>query len=312
MQVNEFIQLREQDWKRLEQFVNRHRGRAPLSAREVHELGKLYRAVTSDLALARRDYPNQSVTRFLNQLLTRTHSYIYQQDVSDFGKLARYFTHQIPNVFRQSAIYALIALVLFLVPALIAFRILSVNPQSAATFGLEEQRRMLSAQESWTNIPVEQRPYASTFIMGNNIRISILAFAGGLAFGLFTIYVLAINGVILGGVLGLAAHYGMADTLVAFIIGHGVIELSIIFISGGAGLALGWALLNPGRYSRRDSLTDASRRFVPLAVAAIPFLIVAALIEGFVSPSDLPFVSRAAVGVCTGAVMYSYLLFAGR
>lgn len=311
MQVNEFIQLREGDWQQLDTFIRRQRGRAPLTAREVHELGQLYRAVTSDLAVARRDYPGQPVVTFLNGLVTRAHSTIYQADVNDFGAFARYFTQTIPRAFRAMLPFTLAAFLLFMLPALIAFRLLSVSPEQAPAFGLDGQRVILEQSETWTDIPEGSRPFVSTFIMANNIRIAILAFGGGIAFGLFTVYILVFNGLVIGGVLGLAAHYGMAGALLDFIIGHGVVELSIIFIAGGSGLALGWALLNPGAHTRRDALSKMARAVVPLVVLAIPALIVAGLIEGFISPTDAPTMLKVIVGVGAGALLYTYLLRGG-
>jgi len=312
MNVNDFIRQRETDWSRLETLINRHKGRAPLSAQEARELGVLYRAVTSDLALARRDFPDQRVTLFLNQLLTKTHSFIYQQDAGDFHAFVRYFTQRIPQTFRQTGHFTLAAFLLFIIPFFIGFRLASTNPDIATPLGLAEQRQILSDNETWTDIPLESRPYASSFIMSNNIRVAILAFGGGVAFGLFTLYVLTTNGLIIGAVLGLATHYGMGESLVAFMIGHGVIELSVIFMAGGAGLQLGWALLNPEPYTRRDALALAARRTVTLIVAAIPLLIIAGLIEGFISPTELPFAVRAGVGILSGILLYSYLIFAGR
>src|SRR5215470_14077199 len=102
-----------------------------MKADEIRELGTLYRAVTSDLALARRDYPGQRVTVFLNQLLTSTHSYIYQEDVSDLRPVARYFTHDLPSTFRQTAIFTLVAFLLFMVPAIVGYRLAYVNPDLA-------------------------------------------------------------------------------------------------------------------------------------------------------------------------------------
>jgi uncharacterized membrane protein SpoIIM required for sporulation len=272
----------------------------------------LYRAVTSDLALTRRDYPGQQIVSYLNQLLTRTHSYIYQQDVSDLRGALRYFTTTLPRTFRQTWLFTLVAFLLFIVPGILAYRIGYVNPESAAlAFDLEEERQTLAERDVWTDIPINRRPYASAFIMGNNIRVAILAFGGGVAFGLFTIYMLIANGLILGGVLGIASHYGMIDPLLKFIVGHGVIELSVIFIAGGAGLQLGWALVNPGRYRRLDALALSARKVLILVVAAIPLLIIAGLIEGFFSPTDSPFVLHLAVGVVSGLVLYSYLLLTG-
>ncbi len=312
MPVNDFIRLREKDWKRLQNLVEQRRGLAPLGASEVRELGKLYRAVTSDLALARRDYPNQPVTVFLNQLLTRTHTYIYRPDVLDFKQLTRYFTHTLPHTFRQTWLFTLIAFLLFIVPALVGYRLAFANPAIAEPLGLTLHRQTLADKETWTDIPLEQRPYASAFIMSNNIRVSILAFGGGIAFGLFTVYVLAMNGLIVGTILGLAGHYEMGQTLLGFMFPHGVIELSVIFIASGSGLQLGWALLNPGPYTRRDALGLAARRAVTLVLAAIPLLIIAGVIEGFLSPSDAPFGARVAVGLVTGIILYAYLFLAGR
>jgi uncharacterized membrane protein SpoIIM required for sporulation len=116
----------------------------------------------------------------------------------------------------------------------------------------------------------------------------------------------------IGAVLGLAAHFGMGQTLIEFIVGHGVIELSVIFFAGGAGLQLGWALFNPGNYSRRDALGLAARKAVFLVLAAVPLLIIAGLIEGFISPSDAALPVHIAVGIISGIILYGYLIFVGR
>jgi uncharacterized membrane protein SpoIIM required for sporulation len=310
--TNDFIASREKDWKRLETLLARRRGRDSLNAEEVRELGKLYRAVTSDLAIARRDYPQQRVTTFLNQLTLRTHSFIYQQDVSDLRPLVRYWTHTLPQTFRSTWLFTFIAFLMFLVPAVIGFTLAANNPSIAAPLGLEAQREILSEGDVWVDIPIEDRPYTSTLVMTNNIRVAILAFAGGVGFGLFTAYVLMTNGLSIGATLGLAAHYGMGSSLVEFIVGHGMIELSVIFIAGGAGLQLGWALLNPGPYTRRDALALAARRAITLVMCALPLLFVAGLIEGYVSPSSFPFIGKLALSLLTGVVLYGYLLLTNR
>jgi uncharacterized membrane protein SpoIIM required for sporulation len=127
-----------------------------------------------------------------------------------------------------------------------------------------------------------------------------------------SVYLLASNGLHIGAVLGLAAHYGFGSALLNFVFAHGVIELSIIFMAGGAGLRIGWGLINPGIRSRRDALGIAARQAVPIAVFAIPALVVAGLIEGFISPADHPFMLKVLVGPFSGTLMYSYLLLAGR
>jgi uncharacterized membrane protein SpoIIM required for sporulation len=312
MYINDFIRLREKDWERLQKLLEKHRGRGRLRAVEARELGGLYRAVTSDLAQARRDYPNQRVTVYLNQLLTQAHSFIYRQEVSDFRVWLHYVRYGIPAVFRQAAPFILAAFLLFILPAVVGFRLASANPDVAEPLGLTNVRETLEDQMLWTDIPVDERPYTSAFIMGNNIRVALLAFGGGVAFGLFTVYILAMNGLIIGATFGLCTHYGLGGGLLDFVFAHGVIELSVIFIAGGAGLQIGWALLNPGLYSRRDALNLAARRVFVLAVCAVPLLIVAGAIEGFISPSDLSFIAKMGVGLGSGTLMYGYFLFSGR
>ena len=123
---------------------------------------------------------------------------------------------------------------------------------------------------------------------------------------------LVTNGLTIGAVMGLAAHYGMGSSLLGFVVGHGVIELSVIFMAGGAGLQLGWALLNPGLYTRRDALAQAARRAVMITIVAVPLLIIAGTIEGLFSPTDAPLLVHIAVGVISGGCMYAYLFLVGR
>jgi uncharacterized membrane protein SpoIIM required for sporulation len=92
-----------------------------------------------------------------------------------------------------------------------------------------------------------------------------------------------------------------------------VVELSVIAIAGGAGLALGWAVVRPGLLRRRDALATAARKSVRLIVGCVPLLALAGLIEGFISPAEsIPWPTKWGVGLVSGILLYSYLLLAGR
>ena len=149
--------------------------------------------------------------------------------------------------------------------------------------------------------------------MRNNIQVAFLAFGGGVLLGLYTVWIMIFNGLILGGITGLTAHYGVGFELWTFVIGHGVIELSTIFIAGGSGLMLGWAIIRPGLMSRRDALTIAARKAVRLVIGCVPLLVIAGVIEGFISPAEgIPWSIKWGIGLGSGLLLYAYLFLAGR
>src|SRR5205085_7451576 len=153
--------------------------------------------------------------------------------------------------------------------------------------------------------------YASS-LMQNNIRVSFVAFAGGLPGGFLTGYILFNNGAVLGAMAGLMTQVHQHHNFWPGILPHGIVELSETVIAGAAGLSLGWALLAPGIYRRRDALVLAARDSVKLIVGGCFLLIFAGLVEGFLSHSLLPKPFKITFGIASGIALYSYLLLAGR
>ncbi len=317
MDAQQLYQKRQADWNHLTYLLDKTKGGVHrLSPAEIQTLGNLYRNVTADLALAQREFPQARVTRYLNQLVARSHAVVYHAEPLAVRRLVGFATHRFPQLYRQTFPFTLAATVLFLLPALLVGVAIYWQPATATWLLPADVQPLIASverQELWIDIPLEQRPYASSFIMTNNIQVSFLAFAGGVSAGLLTVYVLINNGLILGGLTGLTAHYGIGFELWSFVIGHGVIELSTIFIAGGSGLMLGWAMIHPGPLRRRDALVVAARQAVTLIIGCVPLLIIAGIIEGFLSPSEgAPWPVKWAVGLLSGILLYAYLFFAGR
>jgi len=317
MQANQLYLSRQADWQQLTQLLDRSRGGLnKLTPDEVETLGRLYRAATSDLALAQRDFPTDRVTTYLNQLVARTHAVIYRSEPLAANRLKRYVTTTFPRTFRAALPFVAIAALFFILPALAAGLWTNANPEAARWMLPAQVQRlipMIEQQQLWTEIPIAKRPYASAFIMKNNIQVSILAFGSGILAGVVTAWLMIFNGLLLGGLTGLTAHHDVGFELWTFVIGHGVVELSVIFIAGGSGLLLGWSLLQPGLLRRRDALMLAAQQAVRLIVGCVPLLIIAGLIEGFISPAEfIPWPIKWGVGLVSGAILYSYLFLAGR
>jgi len=154
----------------------------------------------------------------------------------------------------------------------------------------------------------------ASFIMTHNIGITFLVFAGGMTGGLITLVSLIYNGLMLGIIgAGVGLHHpATALNFWAFVAPHGVIELSAIYIAGGAGLLIGYTLINPGNYPRRVALMRAGKEGFVLIAGVALLLVVAGCIEGFFSPLNIHEAIKLVVAVVLCLLLYAYLLFAGR
>jgi uncharacterized membrane protein SpoIIM required for sporulation len=317
MNPDEFYQSRRQEWELLSTLVESgQKDVRRLSPENIEKLASLYRAASSDLALAKRDFPRHQITQYLNHLVGRAHSILYQGEPLAWNRIRDFALFGFPRLFRETLVFTAAAFLMFTVPALLAGVNVVASPATAQWYlpaEVQELIPIVENKELWIDMPVAERPFISAFIMQNNIRVSILAFGSGLTGGLLTLWILIQNGLIIGGLLGLTAYHGIGFDLATFVIGHGVIELSVIFMAGGSGLMLGWAILHPGLMRRRDALALAAQNSVKLLGGAVPWLIVAGTIEGFISPSEtIPWPVKWAVGIGSGILFYSYLFLAGR
>jgi uncharacterized membrane protein SpoIIM required for sporulation len=287
-------------------------GLRSLDAAQIEALARAYRSVVSDLAIAQRDFPNDQLTLWLNGLASRAHLRLYRAPAPSWRRFGDFFWTDFARRFRAAGPYLAVSALLLFGPALVAYILALLDPTLRDALVPARMRQVMENGRTWTDIQPAVRPGMATMIFTNNIQVAFLGFAGGVLFGLGTAYVLVNNGLMLGGVLGAAQYYGVAPLLWSFISPHGYLELTCIVIAGAAGLMLGDALLRPGLLMRREALARAARRAVELVMGAAPVLVVAGLIEGFVSPSELPIEAKLFIGPLTGVVLYALLFTVGR
>lgn len=315
MQFEQLVRLRKRDWERLENLLRRIEQNqvGSLSQAELVEFGQLYRSATSDLAIAQRDFPDSDVTAYLNQLVGRAHPVVYRGEPLIRRRLVEFYRVGLPQLYRASWGFILAAAALLFLPALIAYGAMVYNPSAAPTVLSPITIEYVKSGEPWWKDLNEANETGASIIMTNNLRVSFLAYTGGMLFGTLTVYVLVLNGLNLGAVLGLLHAYGNAAPLWEFVAAHGVLELSEITIAGGCGLMLAYALWRPGLLARRDAVSIAAQKTIRLLLGTAPILVIAGLIEGIISPSDaIPAPYKIAVGILTGILLYGYLLLVGR
>ena len=280
---------RKQHWRRLEQLVDRsgRRGVAALDHDELQELGLLYRQTASDLATVREDITSRPFTSYLNQLLARAHNLIYMGKRPDWGGVVRFYRDTYPRIFRETFPLVLLSALIFIAGGIAGAVVMLRDPGFAHQILGPQMVETIEKREMWTHSILAVKPMAASGIMTNNIMVGFMMFAAGISAGLGTIWMLITNGLLMGVLAVATARAGMALQLWDFVAAHGALELPAIFIAAGAGLEIARGLLFPGMFSRKDSLRLAGAQGAKLLLGTIPLLVVAGVIEAFISPTKI-------------------------
>ena len=311
-------------WERLSDLLDRadRAGLTALSPVELEALGSLYRQAATHLARARTDGRDPDLVEFLNGLVGRAHGRLYGGRTKARFRLGHFFGAELPRTFRRHIGYIALSVGISLITAAVAYVAVcsddrwarAMLPQGAAVIKDFAQSKKPAGEYFADAATSIGGGGFSSFLMINNIQVALKAFAFGITAGIGTLFVLVMNGLMLGAFLGIGAVAGRLTDLVAVVTPHGVVELSAIFIAGGAGLMLGHAIIDPGDRLRRDAIVYASREAVKLAVGTVPMFVCAGLIEGLISPQyEGLFASntaRIAFGWLMGGIWFLYL-FAG-
>ncbi len=270
----------------------------------------LYRQTAADLSTARENPGSAGLARHLNELLGRSHNLVYAGAARSRPAAALTFLLDgFPRTFRRTLPHSLAACALFVAGA-VAGVVLAVTDPGFERFILNgEMMDTIARREMWTHGIVSVKPYASSAIMTNNIAVALAACATGMLAGLGPVYMMLFNGLLLGVVGAACARAGMSVALWSFVTPHGVLELPAIFIAGGAGLLLARGILFPGTLPRRESIAGGGREAVRLLLGTIPLLVVAGVIEGFVSPSAVGTSVKFSIG---GSVFVLFVFYLAR
>lgn len=285
-----WLAKRKPNWQRLEQLVDRsgRRGVAALNHDELQELGLLYRQTASDLATVREDITSRSFTSYLNQLLARSHNLIYMGRRPNWGGIWRFYVDTYPRVFREAFPLVLLAALVFIGGGLAGAVVTLRDAAFAHRILGPQMMETIEKHEMWTHSILAVKPMAASGIMTNNITVGFLMFVAGITAGLGTLWMLITNGLLMGVLAVTTARAGMALRLWDFVAAHGALELPAIFIAAGAGLEIARGLLFPGMLTRKESLRRSGSLGTKLLLGELPLLIVAGVIEAFVSPTRIP------------------------
>lgn len=282
---------------------------------ELPDFAARYREVAADLARA-RTYGAPATTRArLERLVAAGHNVLYRDERQTGGRIWRFLMEECPAGVLEARRTVLLAFLVFTLPGLAGYALLREDPPLAeqvlpevmlerAEAGVTRERE----GRGYFEAEAEDRPLMASSIMTNNIGVAFYCFAGGIFAGVGSLALLAFNGLSMGTISGHFANLGLLDYLWTFVIGHGVLELFAIWVAGAAGFLLGRALIAPGWYSRAEALVHAGRLALRMVGAAVLLLVIAGLIEGFVSASTEHLAYRLAVSSASLVFLVAYLL----
>lgn len=279
-----------------------------------------YRQICHHLSLAKSRLYSPTLVDRLNQLVVRGHQRLYSQRSVFFRYIVNYLFRDFPQLVRKEWRLLALACLLFYGPFLGMLVSIQWQPELVYSVVPAEQVRQMESMynpESNERLGRERESDSDILMFGfyikNNTGIGFQTFAGGVLYGIGTVFFLMFNGFFLGAVAGHLTHLGYLSTFWGFVSGHSAMELTAIVISGMAGLKIAAGLINPKRKTRLRALLDNGRVAVKIIYGAAIMFILAAFIEAFWSSvASTPVMIKYGFGIFMWGLVISYFVFVGR
>ena len=293
-----WLDSRVETWREIDRLLAKKARERTLE--EARELLAAYRSLGRDLALARRELPDARTTAALGELYGRLHAEIATPATSRREALIELYRRRVPAALVRLRTELALVTIGFFGAALAGWICVNLAPGTVELVLSPAAIARVEAGGLWTDdlhgvVPASQ---LSTSIMTNNIMVTIWAVVLGLFFGFGTLWIIGLNGVMLGAVFAFTGRHGVADELARFVVAHGIVEISVILLGGAMGARLGLALARPGLNGRAAALRAETDALLPLLAVAVPALVGCGIIEGYVSPDpDVGWLPRLLLGV---------------
>jgi uncharacterized membrane protein SpoIIM required for sporulation len=323
MELQQFLVEGRPRWQELEGLLRRveREGLRSLGVGAIRRFGRLYQQAASDLLYARSRALSQDLLDYLNDLVARAYAQIYARRRFRFRGIGAFYARTFPRTFRATARFTWASMAIFVLAAGIGFAAMKVEPRAklyllhADHMHVDPAERARRLESSGETLSSGESATFTAFLFTHNLRVTFLCFALGITFGVGTVLVLFLNGLILGALACAYHDAGVGLFFWAWILPHGVPELFETFLAGAAGLLLGRALVAPGERPRSEALREAAADGMRLLLGGAPILILAGFVEGTISQihePHLPYLLKLAIAGLLAVGLALYLGLAGR
>ncbi len=317
MELAEFVELRRPKWSALERLLDtaEREGLSKLSLDDARSLSRLYRSTSSDLLWVRARAGAADISGYLNDLVGRAYALTYPGRKLRWAAIGRFLSMGFPDVMAREWRMFVASFLLFWAGAGFGWIGMMFDPD-AAPYLVPEQHLKLDPEQRKKDeaankgASVGQQAAFSSFLFTHNIQVAFFAFALGLTAGLGTAILMFLNGVMLGSLAWVYTSKGMAGWFWAWILPHGIPEISAIVIAGAGGLVLARAMVAPKGLSRRAALKREGQTALQLLMGTMALFILAGFIEGTISqihPPRLSVLFKVSFALTIGAGVYAYL-----
>jgi uncharacterized membrane protein SpoIIM required for sporulation len=311
--VDGFIAQHEAGWQRLDELVRlAGRDARRLEAAQLDELVRLHLRTASHLSTARTHLQDRQLAGHLSTLVARSTAVVHGTRPRTWATVWRGLTETFPAAVWHTRHATLVATATFLVGAALVTVWLAVTPAAVQVAMPDDAREAFLTEDFAAYYSSEPAGTFAARVFTNNAAVGALAFGAGIAFAVPTLLILLLNGVNVGVAAGLFHAAGDPGTFYGLILPHGLLELTAVFVAGGAGLQLGWAAIAPGDRRRRDAVAEEGRRSVVIVLGLVVVFAVAGVIEAFVTPAPWPTWARVGLGAVVWLGITVVVAVAGR
>ena len=312
MNLERFVSTRGASWNELRRLVDRAGTRpARLTAEELVALGDHYRAAAADLAVARQRFPHQLVTEDLETLVAKSRAVVYSR-AHRTETVGRFLSTTMWREIRAMSGLLWLSIAVIVGSTMLGALWALTDPASAVGILPHGAHVSVHTRGGFYGISVPARGGLAAVIFVNNIVVAFLVVAGGFTFGFVTFGSLAYNGALLGVLGALEWKGGGFSQFARLVLPHGLLELSCFALAGAAGFSIARALIDPGTGTRSDALAAVTSRIGAALLGVVTFLVCAGLVEGIVTPWDLPIGAAVGLGVTLCAAFWTAVVVRGR
>ena len=312
MDLDAYVAAHRAEWERLEVLLGRARRPRRLSGQDVDELVDLYRRTATHLSVVQTAGRDPALVGRLSVLVARARSVVAGARQPVWRDVARFLREDFPAVCYRTRWWWLGAMAGFVIVAFAYGAWIAGSPEAQLAVAPPAEVKQLverDFEEYYSSAPAQD---FTARVFTNNIFVAAQSLLFGVLLGLPVLYVLFQNALNVGVAGGLMAANGRTEQFFGLILPHGMLELTAVFVACGLGLKLGWTVVDPGRRTRSQALAEEGRALVTAVLGLVLVLLVSGVLEGFVTPSDLPTWARIGIGAVAEIAFLAWVFVLGR